>query len=181
MGYTTDLTLRQRSFIFEKFPEIFKTKSKADIFEILNALFYIIKMGCQWQLLPKDFPKWRTVYEFYRKWISLGFFDRLIRELNAVARKLKGKYPMIRLLKVDYGYRGSLVMNLREGLHVELECVKSNFGTSEFKPINGRWVVERTFSWLESFRRLNRNYEQFLHTAKGIAMAACAMFMLRFI
>ena len=253
MGYTTDLTLRQRNFIFEKFPVIFKTKSKADIFEILNALFYIIKMGCQWQLLPKDFPKWRTVYEFYRKWISLGFFDRLIRELNAVARKLKGKttqptvaiidsqsirtgldhsekgidggkkikgikrhlavdsngfpmtvvtsrtnvhdskgaielvidtvckYPMIRLLKVDYGYRGSLVMNLREGLHVELECVKSNFGTSEFKPINGRWVVERTFSWLESFRRLNRNYEQFLHTAKGIAMAACAMFMLRFI
>ncbi len=210
-------------------------------------------MGCQWQLLPKDFPKWRTVYEFYRKWISLGFFDRLIRELNAVARKLKGKttqptvaiidsqsirtglehsekgidggkkikgikrhlavdsngfpmtvvtsranvhdskgaielvidivckYPMIRLLKVDYGYRGYLVMNLREGLHVELECVKSNFGTSEFKPINGRWVVERTFSWLESYRRLNRNYEQFLHTAKGIAMAACAMFMLRFI
>ncbi|MDE6574967.1 MAG: hypothetical protein K2L84_06525, partial [Muribaculaceae bacterium] len=30
------------------------------------------------------------------------------------------------------------------------------FGTSEFKPISGWWVVERTFSWLESFRRLNR-------------------------
>ncbi|MBD5202596.1 MAG: hypothetical protein HDS81_04715 [Bacteroidales bacterium] len=39
--------------------------------------------------------------------------------------------------------------------------------------------MERSFSWLESFRRLNRNYELFLPTAKGITMAACAMFMLR--
>ena len=78
-------------------------------------------------------------------------------------------------------YRGSLVKNLKEGLNVALECMKSNFGTSEFKPIDGRWVVERTFSWLESFRRLNRIYEQFFNTAKGGAMAACAMFMLRFI
>ena len=58
------------------------------------------------------------------------------------------KYPTIRLLKADNGYRGPLVKNLKEGLHVELECSKSNFGTSEFKPISGRWVVERTFSWL---------------------------------
>ncbi|MDE7397745.1 MAG: transposase [Muribaculum sp.] len=64
---------------------------------------------------------------------------------------------------------------------MELECVKSNFGTSEFKPIDYRWVVERSFSWLEAFRRLNRNYEQFMHTAKGIAMVACARFLLRFI
>lgn len=68
------------------------------------------------------------------------------------------KYPMIRLLKAGCGYRGSLVKNLRDGLHMELECVKSNFGTSEFKPINSRQVAERAFSWLESFRRLNRNY-----------------------
>ena len=42
-------------------------------------------------------------------------------------------------------------------------------------------VVERTFAWLESFRRLNRNYEQFPYTAKGVVLAACAMFMLRFV
>ena len=91
------------------------------------------------------------------------------------------KYPTIRLLKAVNGYRGPLVKNLKEGLNVELECMKSNFGTSEFKPISSRWIVERSFSWLESFRRLNRIYEQFLHTAKGIAMAAYAMFMLRFV
>ncbi|MDE7403245.1 MAG: transposase [Muribaculaceae bacterium] len=74
MGYTTDLTLSQRNFIIGKFPEIFKTKSKADIIEVLNGVLYLIKTGCQWKLLPKDFPKWRTVYEFYRKWISIGLF-----------------------------------------------------------------------------------------------------------
>ena len=70
------------------------------------------------------------------------------------------KYPTIRLLKADNGYRGPLVKNLKEGLLVELECVKSNFGTSEFKPISGRWVVERTLSWLESFRLLNSSHRQ---------------------
>ena len=91
------------------------------------------------------------------------------------------KYPTIRVLKADNGYRGPFVKNLKERLFVELEYVKSNFGTSGFKPISGRWGVERTLSWLESFRRLNRNYEQFIHTAKAIAMAACTMFMLRFV
>ena len=56
------------------------------MFEVLNALFFLIKTGCQWRLIPNDFPKWRTVYEFYRKWISIGFFDRLTQELNAMAR-----------------------------------------------------------------------------------------------
>ncbi|WP_283600413.1 transposase, partial [Muribaculum intestinale] len=71
------------------FPEIFNTKSKADIFEIINALFFLIKTGCQWKLLPNDFPKWRTVYEFYRKWISIGFFDRMTQELNAMAQGIR--------------------------------------------------------------------------------------------
>ncbi|MDE6113433.1 MAG: transposase, partial [Muribaculum sp.] len=63
-GYTTDLTIRQLNFIFANFPEIFHTKSKADIFEILNALFYLTGTGCRWKLLPHGLPKWRTVYEF---------------------------------------------------------------------------------------------------------------------
>ena len=92
MGYATDLTTNQRNFIFENFPEIFKTKSKADLFEILNALFFLIKTGCQWKLLPNDFPKWRTVYEFYRKWTSTGFFDRLTCRLNAQSREIVAAY-----------------------------------------------------------------------------------------
>ena len=35
--------------------------------EILNAVFYVLKSGCQWRLLPHDFPRWPTVYHYFRK------------------------------------------------------------------------------------------------------------------
>ena len=34
--------------------------------EILNAVFYLLKSGCQWRLLPHDFPRWPTVYWYFR-------------------------------------------------------------------------------------------------------------------
>jgi Putative transposase of IS4/5 family (DUF4096) len=36
--------------------------------EIVNAVFYLLKSGCQWRLLPHDFPRWPTVYHYFRKW-----------------------------------------------------------------------------------------------------------------
>ena len=36
--------------------------------EILNAVFYLLKSGCQWRLLPHDFPRWPTVYHYFRIW-----------------------------------------------------------------------------------------------------------------
>lgn len=89
-------------------------------------------------------------------------------------------FVSIKSIKADNGYRGALVSELPKKTGVELLCVKSNFGESGFRPIDGRWVVERTFSWLSTFRRLCRNYEQYLHTARSMAEAACVMFMLRY-
>jgi transposase len=40
--------------------------------EILNAVFYLLKTGCQWRLLPHDFPRWPTVYHYFRKWRLAG-------------------------------------------------------------------------------------------------------------
>ena len=36
--------------------------------EILNAIFYTVRSGCAWRLLPHDFPPWRTVYHYFRAW-----------------------------------------------------------------------------------------------------------------
>ena len=47
--------------------------------------------------------------------------------------------------KAAKGYRGPVVKNLKDVLNVKLDYMKSNFGTSEFKPINGKWILERTF------------------------------------
>lgn len=46
--------------------------------------------------------------------------------------------------------------------------------------MKGRWVVERTFSWLGNYRRLARNYEQYIRTAGHMAVIACSIFMLRY-
>lgn len=58
--------------------------------------------------------------------------------------------------------------------------MKSNHGTKDFIPIDGRWVVERTFSWLGGMRRNNCNYEKYLRTACHVATVACVAFMLRY-
>ncbi|MCM1111264.1 MAG: transposase, partial [Clostridium sp.] len=48
-------------------------------------------------------------------------------------------------------------------------------GTSEFITARGRWVVERTFSWLSSYRRMNRNYEKPLSVSCHMAVLACCV------
>jgi len=58
--------------------------------EILNAIFYILRGGCPWRLLPHDFPPWKTVYHYFRKWRLEGAWERMhtaIRERLRVRLK----------------------------------------------------------------------------------------------
>ena len=50
--------------------------------EILNAVFYLLKSGCQWRLLPHDFPRWPTVYHYFRRWRMDGTWERVNRALR---------------------------------------------------------------------------------------------------
>ena len=43
-----------------------------DIRRIINAIRYVMKSGCQWRLLPKEFPLWQTVYDYYLRWRKNG-------------------------------------------------------------------------------------------------------------
>ncbi len=85
-------------------------------------------------------------------------------------------YPTISLIKADNGYPG--VDSTTDGMVVE--CVESNFGTSDFIPLSGRQVVERTNAWLDNFSRLCRNYERYPATARTMAYLASILFMLRY-
>src|ERR671913_524681 len=51
--------------------------------QVLNAIFYVLKSGCAWRLLPRDFPPWETVYWWFRRWRIDGTFERL----NAAVRE----------------------------------------------------------------------------------------------
>ena len=43
--------------------------------EIVNAIFYVLRSGCPWRLLPRDFPPWRTVYRWFSAWRYSGLFE----------------------------------------------------------------------------------------------------------
>src|ERR1043165_3803313 len=52
-------------------------KRTVDIREVLNAIFYRVKTGCQWRMLPADFPKWYHVWYYYRIWRNDGILERI--------------------------------------------------------------------------------------------------------
>jgi len=68
--YPSDISRRQFELIRKDLENVRKrTKPRTvDLYEVFCALLYVLKSGCQWRMLPSDFPKWRTVYEYYRKW-----------------------------------------------------------------------------------------------------------------
>ncbi|MCM1504413.1 MAG: transposase [Muribaculum sp.] len=81
---------------------------------------------------------------------------------------LSAQYESLEIIKADNGYKGKLTETIKEVLSIDVQCIKSNYGTSEFIPLEGRWVVERTIAWLDNFRRLCRNYEQLLSSATSM-------------
>ena len=61
--------------------------------EILNAVFYLLKSGCQWRLLPHDFPRWPTVYHYFRKWRIDGTWERINRAIRERLRVRLNRDP----------------------------------------------------------------------------------------
>jgi putative transposase len=59
--------------------------------EILNAIFYIVRGGCPWRLLPHEFPPWKTVYHYFRSWRLDGTWERLHRALRERVRVRIGR------------------------------------------------------------------------------------------
>jgi putative transposase len=62
--------------------------------EVLNAIFYVLKSGCPWRLLPKDFPPWQTVYWWFGRWRTDGTFERLNDALRRRLRVRLGRDPL---------------------------------------------------------------------------------------
>jgi putative transposase len=59
--------------------------------EIVDAIFYVLRGGIAWRLLPKDFPPWRTVYRWFAAWRDKGVFERLNHALVMADRERAGR------------------------------------------------------------------------------------------
>jgi len=103
-GYDTDLTDEQWALVepfvraeYSGLGPYHKIGRRA----ILNAICYQNRTGCQWRLLPHDFPNWHTVRHYYDVWRSDGTWDRLNEALNTQVRVRAGKEPTPSVLIVD--------------------------------------------------------------------------------
>lgn len=59
--------------------------------EVVNGIFYLLKSGCQWRMLPKEFPKWKTVHDYFSKWSKDGTWQRLNGQLREQVRLKEGR------------------------------------------------------------------------------------------
>jgi transposase len=59
--------------------------------EILNAIFYVLRTGCQWRYLPQEFPPWKTVYTYFRNWRNQNLFETINHCLRKSLRKLMNR------------------------------------------------------------------------------------------
>jgi putative transposase len=66
---------------------------EVDIRRVVNGIFYRNRAGCQWRMLPKDFPPWGTVYYYFAKWRDDGTWKRLVDTLREQVRVAAGRQP----------------------------------------------------------------------------------------
>jgi Transposase and inactivated derivatives len=247
--YPTNLTDSQWSTIIAILGD--KRKRKHSLREIFNAIFYMLKTGCQWRMLPSDFPKWQLVYYYFNKWKMDGTIDEIHEILRDKTRKaagraqspslglidsqsvkttrgggvergidggkktkgrkrhivvdtmgllmsvvvhaanihdskaaplvlsdLKFRFPRLSKIIADGGYRGELIEDTKKTLGWVMEVVLRKDDSPKFQVIPKRWVVERTFAWLESYRRLSKDFEYLTETSKAMIQLAMIKLML---
>jgi putative transposase len=93
--YPTDLSDEQWNLLQVVLPPRPSRPSRgrppADLRRICNALFYLVRAGCAWRLLPRDFGPWKTVYHYFRLWSRQGFWQTIHDVFRNVVRDQAGK------------------------------------------------------------------------------------------
>lgn len=254
--YPSDLTDEEwqllESLLEEAEPYTTGRPRTHELREIINAIFYLNKTGCQWRYLPKDFPSYKLVSYYYHKWVDNNTWAMINIALHRKVRKelvrneepsagmidsqtvkgtpestqesgfdggklIKGRkrhivvdttgYPLValahaadiydghaaeRVLKVlfsmvktvkkiwaDGAYQGEeFIQWVKEQFGCILEVVKKKKGKG-FQVLPRRWVVERTFAWLNRYRRLSKDYERKPTSSSSHVYVASIRLMLR--
>ena len=234
-----------------------KTKPRTvDLYEVFCGVLYLLKSGCQWRMLPGEFPKWRTVYSYFAQWSeasqdNVSVLERALKAQVTRARTQEGRAALTSFLIVDAqsvkntdtadhkgydagkkvsgikrhiavdtqglphaiaittaevtdrkgalqaikrceanlsqvqsvlgdgGYTGKLFAQaVKEELGATVQIAKRN-DLHTFVVIAQRWVVERSFAWLEKCRRLWKNCERHLNTSLQFVHLAFLVLLIR--
>ena len=251
--YATDLTDAEWALLAPHLPAPNRLgrPREVDLREVLNAILYLLRTGCPWRLLPREFPPRSTVFDYFRRLWEDGTWPTLhallvmaareragkeasptaaivdsqsVRTTEAggprgydaakkvtgrkrhvlvdtlglllvlvihtadlqdrdglalVCRRLRRRFPWLRLIFADGGYRGEGAAGAaaREGLRLEL--VTRDPGTRGFAVLPRRWVVERTFAWFGRNRRLAKEFETTVASAITMVHLASLQLLVR--
>ncbi len=103
-AYQTDLSDAEWACLEVHLPAAPETTGRPrlhDIREILDAIFYVLRSGCAWRLLPNDFPPWKTVYHYFRLWRLDGTWERINTAIRQRLRVRLGRDPQPSAGSVD--------------------------------------------------------------------------------
>ncbi len=132
--------------------------------DMVDAPLYMADTGCQWRMLPKDFPPVSSAQGYFYKWRDGA---------PAVLKSIRSAFPWLRHVFADGGYAGPRL----EGALAEigawtLEIVKRSDKAEGFVVLPRRWVVERTLAWLGRCRRLAKDWETTIASATAWLLIA---------
>jgi putative transposase len=93
--YPSDLTEAQWAILEPRLPapHRYGRPRKTDIREVVNAIFYRNRNGCTWRALPRDFPPWRTVFNYFFRWTRDGTWQAIHDALRPQVRQAAGREP----------------------------------------------------------------------------------------
>jgi putative transposase len=101
--YPTDLTTKEWTQLMRFFPPASHRgrPRKWELWQILNAILDVTRTGCQWRMLPRDFPPWATVYGYFWRWTQNGLWVQLNTVLVKTVRQQAGRNPQPRAAIID--------------------------------------------------------------------------------
>ena len=97
---------------------------------------------------------------------------------RTLIRKIRFDCPRLKMLWADGGYAGRLEHWVEQFAGWKLEIVRRRDAAEGFEVLPRRWIVERTFAWLNRYRRLSKDYEFFAQTAENFIYLAMINLML---
>jgi len=102
-GYKSDLTDKEWQIIKPLIPppKPGGHPRTVDMREVVNAIFYLLRTGCSWEMLPHDFPPYSTVYYYFRRWQKRGLWEQMNQVLREQVRMKQGRSPRATAAIVD--------------------------------------------------------------------------------
>ena len=93
MGYPSDVSDAEWDVVSPLLPDAKHggRPRTTDLRDIVNAIFYVSRSGCSWRMLPKDFPPYQTVYDYFRAWRKDGTWKRVHDALRDRVREKEGR------------------------------------------------------------------------------------------